>query len=159
MKIVFTRRRCALSLLLEMFFMWKAMMFSVWPVRTASAALRTRKQTVRYQSSDTIRETERGRAREKTCVAFAERMNEWGPGEKHQGKTKVSAGATIAHTRTHTIFDIPLSTKWQYKSSLCHQVRKIDIEIYNKKTSPHFCKKVIFGWRGRNWKQKILYLL
>lgn len=34
--------------------MWKAMMFSVWPVRTASAALRTRRQTVRYQSSDTI---------------------------------------------------------------------------------------------------------
>lgn len=34
--------------------MWKAMMFSVWPVRTASAALKTRRQTLRYQSSDTI---------------------------------------------------------------------------------------------------------
>lgn len=34
--------------------MWKAMMFSVRSVRTASAALRTRRQTVRYQSSDTI---------------------------------------------------------------------------------------------------------
>lgn len=30
--------------------MWKAMMFSVRPVRTASAALRTKRETVSYQS-------------------------------------------------------------------------------------------------------------
>lgn len=42
--------RGILSLLLEMFLMWKLMMFSEWPVRTASAALRNRDQTVTFVS-------------------------------------------------------------------------------------------------------------
>lgn len=39
--------------------MWKAMMFSVRPVKTASAALKTRRWTVRYQTETTM-----------TCVAL-----------------------------------------------------------------------------------------
>jgi hypothetical protein len=40
-----------LSLLLDMFFMWKLIMFSECPVKTASAALRIRNQTVTHQSA------------------------------------------------------------------------------------------------------------
>lgn len=106
---VFTKRRWALSLLLEMFFMWKAMMFSVWPVRTASAALKTRRQTVRYQSSDTIKEWVRECVFKRLWVGWM--STTW----DHQGKTKVnkqSKSQNCKHKQPpHLSYLIPKSVK------------------------------------------------
>lgn len=69
--------------------MWKAMMFSVRPVRTASAALRTRRQIVRYQ-----KETIGMCVTSCLLVRVIHLLSRW----ELQSKVKVNTSCELFHT-------------------------------------------------------------